>query len=91
MSKAQIDAIRELHAEDLFRGHLSNGCKTCGPTGDVGYPCPTIAALDERKSDLADYGGSGPGGSMELAWINTRMGELWPAWKKAQSDLWGNP
>lgn len=49
------------------------------------------AALAERKSDLADYGGSGPGGSMELAWINTRMGELWPAWKKAQSDLWGNP
>jgi hypothetical protein len=43
---AKLDAVRELHAEDLFRGHLSNGCKTCGNVGDIGYPCPTIIALD---------------------------------------------
>jgi hypothetical protein len=42
---ARLEAVRELHAEDLFRGHLSNGCRTCGQTGDVGYPCPTIAAI----------------------------------------------
>lgn len=42
----KLKAIRELHAEDLFRGHLSNGCKTCGNVGDIGYPCPTIIALD---------------------------------------------
>lgn len=42
----KLQAIRELHAEDLFRGHLSNGCKTCGNVGDIGYPCPTILALD---------------------------------------------
>jgi hypothetical protein len=43
--QAQLDKVRELHAEDLFRGHLSNGCRTCGPIGDIGYPCPTIAAI----------------------------------------------
>jgi hypothetical protein len=37
--------VRELHSEDIFRGHLSNGCRTCG-NGDNGYPCPTIIALD---------------------------------------------
>lgn len=42
----KLQTIRELHAEDLFRGHLSNGCKTCGNVGDIGYPCPTILALD---------------------------------------------
>lgn len=42
----KLKAIRELHAEDLFRGHLSNGCKTCGHVGDIGYPCPTTLALD---------------------------------------------
>lgn len=42
----KLQAIRELHAEDIFRGHLSNGCKTCGNVGDIGYPCPTILALD---------------------------------------------
>lgn len=41
----KLKAIRELHAEDIFRGHLSNGCRTCG-NGDNGYPCPTIFALD---------------------------------------------
>lgn len=46
----KLKAIRELHAEDLFRGHLSNGCRTCGPVGDVGYPCPTILALDSAVS-----------------------------------------
>lgn len=40
----KLQTIRELHSEDIFRGHLSNGCKTCG--GGVGYPCPTILALD---------------------------------------------
>lgn len=43
---AKLDTIRELHTEDLFRGHLSNGCRTCGPIGDLGYPCPTIIAID---------------------------------------------
>lgn len=42
----KLQAIRELHAEDLFRGHLSNGCKTCGHGDGLGYPCPTISALD---------------------------------------------
>jgi hypothetical protein len=42
----KLKTVRELHAEDLFRGHLSNGCKTCGNVGDIGYPCPTIIALD---------------------------------------------
>jgi len=42
---AALEAVRELHAEDLFRGHLSNGCKTCG-NGEDGYPCPTIRALE---------------------------------------------
>lgn len=46
-TEAEVEALRDLHAEDLFRGHLSNGCRTCGQTGDVGYPCPTIAALEE--------------------------------------------
>ena len=40
----KLRTVRELHSEDIFRGHLSNGCKTCG--GGVGYPCPTITALD---------------------------------------------
>lgn len=42
----KLKTVRELHSEDLFRGHLSNGCRTCGNVGDVGYPCPTIIALD---------------------------------------------
>lgn len=41
----KLKAVRELHSEDIFRGHLSNGCRTCG-NGDNGYPCPTIIALD---------------------------------------------
>lgn len=40
----KIAKVAELHAEDLFRGHLSNGCKTCG-NGEHGYPCPTMAAV----------------------------------------------
>lgn len=43
-AQAALDAVRELHTEDVFRGHLSNGCRTCG--GGVGWPCPTIKALD---------------------------------------------
>jgi hypothetical protein len=42
--QAALDAVRELHTEDVFRGHLSNGCRICG--GGVGWPCPTIEALD---------------------------------------------
>ena len=45
-ANTKLDAVRELHSEDLFRGHLSNGCKTCGNVGDIGYPCPTILALN---------------------------------------------
>lgn len=38
---AALRAVLALHQEDIFRGHLSNGCATCG--GD--YPCPTIRAV----------------------------------------------
>jgi hypothetical protein len=41
--RAALDRVRALHTEDVFRGHLSNGCKTCG--GGADWPCPTIAAL----------------------------------------------
>lgn len=47
---AKLEAVRELHSEDIFRGHLSNGCRTCGNVGDVGYPCPTIIALNAAES-----------------------------------------
>jgi hypothetical protein len=45
--KARLDAVLALHTEDLFRGHLSNGCKTCG--GGAGWPCPTVAAATGTK------------------------------------------
>lgn len=38
---AALDGVLALHYEDLFRGHLSNGCKTCGHD----WPCPTVAAV----------------------------------------------
>lgn len=40
---AAIEAVAELHHEDLFRGHLSNGCKVCGHD----WPCATYAALTQ--------------------------------------------
>ncbi|MDQ0241210.1 hypothetical protein [Arthrobacter bambusae] len=36
-----LEAVAGLHYEDVFRGHLSNGCKTCGHD----WPCPTITAV----------------------------------------------
>lgn len=36
-----LEGVAALHYEDLFRGHLSNGCKTCGQD----WPCPTITAV----------------------------------------------
>lgn len=42
--EATIDVLHHLHGEDLFRGHLSNGCKTCG-NGTIGYPCATKSEL----------------------------------------------
>lgn len=46
-----LERVAELHTEDIFRGHLSNGCKTCGNVGDAGYPCPTAAAVAAAKGD----------------------------------------
>lgn len=40
--RARIQAARELHRHEVFRGHLDNGCVICGHD----YPCPTIEALD---------------------------------------------
>jgi len=42
---AAVEVVTALHTEDMFRGHMSNGCKVCG--GGVGWPCPTVAALSE--------------------------------------------
>jgi hypothetical protein len=44
-----LDKVLALHYEDLFRGHLSNGCKTCG--GD--YPCPTVRAVATALGEQA--------------------------------------
>lgn len=43
-SETAVDVLQHLHREDLFRGHLSNGCKTCG-FGAHGYPCATKSEL----------------------------------------------
>jgi len=40
---AAIEKVAELHHEDLFRGHLSNGCKVCGHD----WPCATYTALTQ--------------------------------------------
>lgn len=46
--RAALDAVAKLHEEDLFRGHLSNGCKVCGNGNNgQGYPCPTVRAITE--------------------------------------------
>lgn len=36
-----LAGVLDLHQEDLFRGHLSNGCKTCSG-GE--WPCATYTA-----------------------------------------------
>ena len=41
-----LEAVLALHREDLFRGHLSNGCRICGHGRD-GYPCPTVKAITD--------------------------------------------
>ena len=47
---SQLAAVRDLHSEDLFRGHLSNGCASC--SGGT-YPCPTIVTLDKTTGIIA--------------------------------------
>ena len=44
--QAALDAVKALHTEDVFRGHLSNGCRVCG--GGAGWPCPTTEALEVK-------------------------------------------
>lgn len=41
-----LEAVLAIHREDLFRGHLSNGCRICGHGAD-GYPCPTVKAITD--------------------------------------------
>jgi hypothetical protein len=41
-----LEAVEALHEEDLFRGHLSNGCKTCA--GE--WPCLTVQAIDRARA-----------------------------------------
>jgi hypothetical protein len=51
----QTEAIREviaMHAEDFFRGHLSNGCVICGPDRDSTYPCRTVRTLERVVGDI---------------------------------------
>lgn len=46
--RAALDAVAKLHEEDLFRGHLSNGCKACGNGNNgQGWPCPTVRTITE--------------------------------------------
>jgi hypothetical protein len=42
---AAVEAVLVEHSEDVFRGHLSNGCRICG--GGMGWPCPTVWAITE--------------------------------------------
>lgn len=42
-----LRAVLDLHQEDLFRGHLSNGCKVC----DADYPCQTVKAVTTALED----------------------------------------
>lgn len=43
-----LQAVLNLHQEDLFRGHLSNGCKTC-EGGE--WPCATYRAITDQLGD----------------------------------------
>ena len=45
---ATIERVRAVHVEDLFRGHLSNGCKTCSG-GE--WPCETATALGSQRTE----------------------------------------
>lgn len=40
-----VQKVIDMHSEDVFRGHLSNGCSICGPDNDVDYPCQTVQLL----------------------------------------------
>ena len=55
MSKALL-SILELHKEDLFRGHLSNGCVVCGPapTGPA-YPCKTVELIKQSAVEVSVF------------------------------------
>ena len=50
---AAVEAVLALHEEDLYRGHLSNGCRTCGngPNGE-GYPCATVRAVEQALAGI---------------------------------------
>jgi len=47
---AALEAVLELHQEDVFRGHLSNGCKVCGFGEDGSVTCDTVKAIEEALS-----------------------------------------
>ena len=48
-----LEAVLEIHQEDLFRGHLSNGCRICGHgPNDEGYPCATVTAITTELEAL---------------------------------------
>ena len=43
-----LEAVLAMHYHDLFRGHLSNGCRICGHgPNDEGYPCPTVKTITD--------------------------------------------
>ena len=46
---AAVEAVLVEHSEDVFRGHLSNGCRICG--GSMGWPCPTVGAITEALGE----------------------------------------
>jgi hypothetical protein len=48
---AAVEAVLVEHSEDMFRGHLSNGCRICG--GGRGWPCPTVGAIREALGETA--------------------------------------
>lgn len=46
---AAVEAVLVEHSEDMFRGHLSNGCRICG--GGMGWPCPTVGAIQDALKE----------------------------------------
>jgi hypothetical protein len=64
-----VDAVLALHTEDLFRGHLCNGCQVCG-NGENGYPCPTVAAIENALKEPYN-----PGEDIKLSGINLEVAQ----------------
>ena len=52
---AAVEAVLVEHSEDVFRGHLSNGCRICG--GGRGWPCPTVGAVHNALGDTEPHFG----------------------------------